>query len=50
MPFAIDPVWRTKLLNGWDDIDLTLNQADAIARFKAEDSSRRPWAVPRLAR
>ena len=50
VPFAVDPVWRMKLLNGWDDIDLTLNQADAIARFKAEDSSRRPWAVPRLAR
>ena len=30
MPFAVDPVWRMKLLNGWDDIDLTLNQADAI--------------------
>jgi 3-isopropylmalate/(R)-2-methylmalate dehydratase small subunit len=50
VPFAVEPVWRMKLLNGWDDIDLTLNQADAIARFKAEDSSRRPWAVPRLAR
>jgi 3-isopropylmalate/(R)-2-methylmalate dehydratase small subunit len=46
--FAIDPVWRTKLLNGWDDIDITLNQADAIARFRMEDSSRRPWAVPRV--
>jgi 3-isopropylmalate/(R)-2-methylmalate dehydratase small subunit len=43
--FAIDPVWRTKLLNGWDDIDITLNQADAIARFRMEDSSRRPWAA-----
>jgi 3-isopropylmalate/(R)-2-methylmalate dehydratase small subunit len=46
--FAIDPVWRTKLLNGWDDIDITLNQADAIARFRMEDSLRRPWAVPRV--
>jgi 3-isopropylmalate/(R)-2-methylmalate dehydratase small subunit len=47
VPFAIDPVWCMKLLNGWDDIDLTLNQADAIARFREEDSSRRPWALPR---
>ena len=47
-PFAIDPVWRTKLLNGWDDIDITLSQADAIARFRAEDSVRRPWTTPRV--
>jgi 3-isopropylmalate/(R)-2-methylmalate dehydratase small subunit len=46
--FAVDPVWRMKLLNGWDDIDLTLNQADAIARFTAEDATRRPWSVPRV--
>ena len=46
--FAIDPVWRTKLLNGWDDIDITLNQADAIAQFRMEDLSRRPWAAPRV--
>lgn len=48
VPFAIDPVWRTKLLNGWDDIDITLNQAEAIARFRAEDSVRRPWTTPRV--
>lgn len=47
VPFMIDPVWRMKLLNGWDDIDLTLNQADAIARFTAQDANKRPWAVPR---
>jgi hypothetical protein len=23
VPFRIDPVWREKLINGWDDIDLT---------------------------
>jgi 3-isopropylmalate/(R)-2-methylmalate dehydratase small subunit len=46
VPFAIDPVWRMKLLNGWDDIDLTLSHTDAIARFSAEDAKRRPWALP----
>ena len=46
--FAIDPVWRTKLLNGWDDIDITLSQADAIARFRDEDSLIRPWVTPRI--
>jgi len=44
--FAIDPVWKTQLLNGWDDIDLTLAQADAIARFTAADALARPWAAP----
>jgi 3-isopropylmalate/(R)-2-methylmalate dehydratase small subunit len=48
VPFTIDPVWRTKLLNGWDDIDITLSQADAIARFRAEDSVRRPRTTPRV--
>ena len=45
--FAIDPIWRTKLLNGWGDIDLTLSYAPAIAAFAAADGARRPWLVPR---
>ncbi|MGF9757482.1 3-isopropylmalate dehydratase small subunit [Microvirga sp. 0TCS3.31] len=48
VPFAIDPVWRTKLLNGWDDIDITLSQADAIAYFQEKDSLIRPWVTPRI--
>jgi 3-isopropylmalate/(R)-2-methylmalate dehydratase small subunit len=44
VPFAIDPVWKTQLLNGWDDIDLTLAQAPAIERFRAADAKARPWA------
>jgi len=47
MPFAIDPVWRTKLLNGWDDIDLTMSRLSEIRAFAAEDAMRRPWAQPR---
>jgi 3-isopropylmalate/(R)-2-methylmalate dehydratase small subunit len=46
IPFAIDPVWRTQLLNGWDDIDLTRAQAPAIAAFRERDSAARPWATP----
>jgi len=42
--FAIDPVSRNQLLNGWDDIDLTRSQRDHIAAFKASDRERRPWA------
>lgn len=50
VPFQVDPVWRTKLLNGWDDIDLTDSYASAIAAFVAADASRRPWMAPRRPR
>ncbi len=41
VPFEVDPVWRTKLLNGWDDIDLTDSYASAIASFVVADGDRR---------
>jgi 3-isopropylmalate/(R)-2-methylmalate dehydratase small subunit len=44
--FAIDPVSRNQLLNGWDDVDLTVSYKDRIAAFKAGDRTRRPWAAP----
>lgn len=44
--FAINPVSRKQLLNGWDDIDLTERNRDRIAAFKAENQKRRPWTVP----
>jgi 3-isopropylmalate/(R)-2-methylmalate dehydratase small subunit len=44
--FSIDPFARTKLLNGWDDIDVTANHAADIARFTVADSNQRPWAMP----
>ncbi|WP_165224301.1 3-isopropylmalate dehydratase small subunit [Affinirhizobium pseudoryzae] len=46
IPFRIDRVWRTKLLNGWDDIDLTMSHSSAIEAFQAQDSLTRPWLVP----
>jgi 3-isopropylmalate/(R)-2-methylmalate dehydratase small subunit len=42
-PFTIEPVWRTKLLNGWDDLDLTASFADDIARYVVADRERHPW-------
>ncbi|CEJ12318.1 3-isopropylmalate dehydratase small subunit [bacterium YEK0313] len=45
--FAIDPVWRTQLLNGWDDIDMTLAEAPAIEAFVKQDAAARAWAEPR---
>jgi len=44
--FAIDPVARNQLLNGWDDIDLTESHRAEIAAFTAADRERRPWAQP----
>jgi 3-isopropylmalate/(R)-2-methylmalate dehydratase small subunit len=42
--FTIDPVRRKRLLNGWEDIDLTRSHSEEIAAFKAGDRRRRPWA------
>jgi 3-isopropylmalate/(R)-2-methylmalate dehydratase small subunit len=44
LPFALDPVWRTKLIEGWDDVDMTAQHADAIAAFAENDRATRPWA------
>jgi 3-isopropylmalate/(R)-2-methylmalate dehydratase small subunit len=44
--FAIEPVRRTRLLNGWDDLALTESYRERIRAFAADDRSRRPWAVP----
>ena len=46
--FAIDPVRRMRLLNGWDDIALTENYRDRITAFKERDQRERPWAFPRV--
>jgi 3-isopropylmalate/(R)-2-methylmalate dehydratase small subunit len=45
--FSIDQTWKEQLLNGWDDIDLTLSETPAIAAFRARDEEARPWAAPR---
>jgi 3-isopropylmalate/(R)-2-methylmalate dehydratase small subunit len=47
-PFSIDPVRRTRLLSGWDDIALTMSFQDQIGVFRAADRSRRPWATPSI--
>jgi 3-isopropylmalate/(R)-2-methylmalate dehydratase small subunit len=44
--FAIDPVRRMRLLNGWDDIALTEIFRDRIAAFKHTDRAARPWSIP----
>jgi 3-isopropylmalate/(R)-2-methylmalate dehydratase small subunit len=44
--FALDPVWRLKLINGWDDIDLTRSHQAEIARFAKARRATQPWLWP----
>jgi 3-isopropylmalate/(R)-2-methylmalate dehydratase small subunit len=46
--FNIDPVRRARLLNGWDDIALTMSFQDQIAAFKTADRIHRAWATPSI--
>jgi 3-isopropylmalate/(R)-2-methylmalate dehydratase small subunit len=48
IPFAIDSVRRQQLLNGWDDMDLTLLHGDAVAAFRAVRLKHEPWMLPQL--
>jgi 3-isopropylmalate/(R)-2-methylmalate dehydratase small subunit len=41
--FEVDPFKKHCLMNGLDDIGLTLEKADAIAGFEAKASTERPW-------
>jgi len=42
--FDIDPFRKHCLLEGLDDIGLTLQKADAIAAYEAKTATARPWA------
>lgn len=44
--FAIDPFKKRCLVEGLDDIGLTLQYAGAMTAFEAADRERRPWAQP----
>jgi len=44
--FNIDTAWKTKLINGWDDIDLTLSRTDEIKQYREQRSRNIPWAWP----
>ena len=41
--FDIDPVWKTKLIHGWDDIDLTASYRAAIDTYAAKRREQAPW-------
>lgn len=44
--FDLDEVWRTKLIKGWDDIDLTLQHAARIASFRDRRVAENVWVLP----
>jgi len=47
MAFDIEPFRKYCLLNGYDDIALTLRHADKIRAFEAERLARHPWLESR---
>jgi 3-isopropylmalate/(R)-2-methylmalate dehydratase small subunit len=47
-PFEIQPFRKYCLLNGFDDIGLTLRQSDKIKAFEAERLAQKPWLAHSL--
>jgi 3-isopropylmalate/(R)-2-methylmalate dehydratase small subunit len=43
LPFDVDPFRRHCLLNGFDDIGLTLQHADEIRAYEAKHLAAQPW-------
>lgn len=43
LPFAVDVFRKECLLNGWDDIGLTLRHADLIKTFEEKRRIEQPW-------
>lgn len=46
LPFDVDALRREALLAGLDEIGLSLQHADAIAAWQAQDRALRPWNWP----
>ncbi|WP_170422457.1 3-isopropylmalate dehydratase small subunit [Ruegeria arenilitoris] len=44
--FELDEGWRVKLINGWDDIDLTQQHTQAISAHRDNRNKAAPWAWP----
>ncbi|WP_027213066.1 3-isopropylmalate dehydratase small subunit [Burkholderia sp. WSM2232] len=47
-PFEVAPFRKYCLLNGFDDIGLTLRHADKIRQFEAERMAKQPWLGHRI--
>jgi 3-isopropylmalate/(R)-2-methylmalate dehydratase small subunit len=48
MPFEVQAFRKFCLINGFDDIGLTLRQADKIKAFEAERLTTKPWLAHTL--
>jgi len=46
LSFELDETWRIKLINGWDDIDLTLQHAEAVSRYRQQRVTDIDWVMP----
>jgi 3-isopropylmalate/(R)-2-methylmalate dehydratase small subunit len=43
IPFAVDPFRKQCLVNGWDDIGLTLRREGDISAFESRRKTQMPW-------
>ena len=48
LSFDVQPFRKYCLLNGFDDIGLTLRHADEIRAFEAERLLKQPWLAQRI--
>jgi 3-isopropylmalate/(R)-2-methylmalate dehydratase small subunit len=48
IPFEVQAFRKFCLINGFDDIGLTLRQADKIKAFEAERLTTKPWLAHTL--
>ncbi len=46
IPFTLSDASAQKLINGWDDIDLTEHHRPAITAFRARRTKTQPWVFP----
>jgi 3-isopropylmalate/(R)-2-methylmalate dehydratase small subunit len=44
--FTLDETWRLKLINGWDDIDMTQQHLSRIDTYRERNSHVTPWVWP----
>ena len=44
--FTLDETWRLKLINGWDDIDMTQRYLSSIEKYIDRACNFTPWAWP----
>ena len=48
LPFEVQPFRKQCLVNGWDDVGLTLRHADKIKSFEAERLAKMPWLAQKM--